>query len=267
MVVKLVTYATHIARNLLVLAESARRHGFELEVIGLTLKWYGWQGKVDWLETYLRDLDDATILAFIDGYDVLVQRDASEFEREFEALERATGRSLFAQAEDCCYPDASLAPRFPHAHLPGRFINAGVMIGRAGAFRACLDANPHDKVLDDQDYWHHVFLRDPEGVFGLDYDGVLSAAMFGSTLPKWDGRRFVRGRAVPFFLHFPGGWKKDYEGVARQLRIGALDTTPEEHARLLQVRLEAERPALERARAAVAAAAVVAAAGKALKAF
>ncbi|MBW8687208.1 glycosyltransferase domain-containing protein [Chitinophaga rhizophila] len=83
------------------------------------------------LRSYLSELDDNEIVLFTDGYDAIMLADEDEILEKFDKI----GTDLLFSAETCCYPDKSLAPRYPATDSLYKYLNSGGFIGRAGLLK------------------------------------------------------------------------------------------------------------------------------------
>jgi len=85
-----VTFATEEKYYFPYLVESCKRHGKQLEVLGMGTKWKGFAIKFINMIDYLKTLPDNHIVCFIDGYDVICVRDLNEFKQNFINISNKT---------------------------------------------------------------------------------------------------------------------------------------------------------------------------------
>ena len=79
---------------------------------------------------------DEDVVIAADAYDVLVMGGKAEILRVFEDLERESGKSLVFNAEPACFPPTDgICEKHPPAKWRWRFLNAGLIVGRAHAYK------------------------------------------------------------------------------------------------------------------------------------
>jgi len=121
-------------KYLSVLKESAKRHNIGLTFLGAGLKRFTTALKIDLLYEQLCALDDNEIVCAVDGYDIFFCADGGEIKEKFLSLNCdcviSTERAYSHQYEKYrkFYEIAS-------TESPYRYINAGSIIGYAGALR------------------------------------------------------------------------------------------------------------------------------------
>lgn len=100
-------------------------------------------------------LDDETVIVFVDAYDVIVNGDHDEIARRFAiAAPNAYGGAridILFGAESFCWPDAALANEYPVVVFGDRFLNSGAFAARFDVLRALLAAHTLDVVDTDDD--------------------------------------------------------------------------------------------------------------------
>ena len=141
----LVTYATDPQHeNLGLLRDTARWHGWRAPHVIGTQEGFTTHGLVDKLRAlrrFSKDWPDDTILAFVDGYDVVVNNEPSALEAAFLASGK---RVLVASELGCCSSKATaLAGKLDcHTNWPfheeRRWLNTGVIVGYAPDIRRLL---------------------------------------------------------------------------------------------------------------------------------
>ena len=159
-----VTYATSLER-LAPLQAGARWHGWSaLHVLGLnrtrSFQTHRLTDKLWALRRFARAWPDDTLLAFVDGYDVLVNNHVGALQAAFHA---SGHQVLVASERGCCTTKAEAQARrttcdpawpFPAEdgpHWTGH-LNSGVLIGYAGAMRRLLRQAWHEYLTDPPTY-------------------------------------------------------------------------------------------------------------------
>jgi hypothetical protein len=162
--------------------------------------------KDELLKAYLQRVDSDEVILFSDGYDAIF------LAGEFEILEKFNrfNSDLVFSAEENCWPDESLASRYPVSDAGAyKFLNSGGFIGKAGVIAAML----RTKVGDSKNYrgsnqyvWTRRFL-DNQDVISLDTQGelfcTLSSKEDNKYLPK-DGSNDFRP-----YIEFKEKWFTD----------------------------------------------------------
>ena len=159
------------------------RYGLAIQVLGKGIPWKGGDmkgpgggQKINLLRQALKKLPSQQTVLFVDGYDTLVTRHSSDILQAWQEIDD-NATPLFA-AEVFCWPDKSLADRYPENDSPYRFLNSGAFIGKAGDLLNII----RDKIADhedDQAYYTQRFLSQ-EYPIKLDYQCKLFQCLNGS---------------------------------------------------------------------------------------
>lgn len=199
----LVSYATDHAQAAR-LRNSATRLGWRVE-IAYESEWRGLGRKFKGLVEAGRSATarGSTHAVCVDGYDVIALGGPDEFA---DAMEPFADAAVVFAAEKACFPDGSLAPRYPTTTNPWRFLNAQFVV-RAGEFDRLAAERCRDDE-DDQLFLTRRFLDAGVGV--LDYDGrVVQTVAHCHPWRDWFG--VAGGRVVnkltgsrPLFVHGNG---------------------------------------------------------------
>ncbi|KZC09166.1 Procollagen-lysine,2-oxoglutarate 5-dioxygenase 1 [Dufourea novaeangliae] len=112
--------------------------------------------KVKLLKEALQDYQDDQdkIVLFTDSYDVIFLSGLEEIINRFR---RTKARILFS-AEGHCWPDRSLASKYPPVTRGKRFLNSGSFIGYASDVYAIITYNPIKNKDDDQLFYTKAYL-------------------------------------------------------------------------------------------------------------
>ncbi|XP_046639801.1 procollagen-lysine,2-oxoglutarate 5-dioxygenase 1-like isoform X1 [Daphnia pulicaria] len=143
---------------------SVRINGLPVKVLGLGEEWKGGDmansvgggQKVLMLrkEVELHKDDPEKIIMFTDSYDVLFN--ANE-EKILEQFLQFNARVLFS-AEGFCWPDPTLASKYPEVERGKRFLNSGLFMGYAPELHQILNSGEIANDDDDQLFYTKVFL-------------------------------------------------------------------------------------------------------------
>ena len=203
--------------NAVRLESALRARGYDLVFLGDNDRWGGFGTKVLAVARFLKTakIPDSRLVFVVDARDVVPnaspEEAAAAFGRYFPRDAMVTGAE-----RACCVPATSKALReWMDVRNPKedfRFLNAGLIAGRAGTLRSVYPFGVTRENQDDQaqliEYWH----RNPEGIV-LDTQQRLF-----SNANKWDwnmvtGCPYVRGGdgAKPAFIQTQGGYWECYD--------------------------------------------------------
>ncbi|KAE9552126.1 hypothetical protein FO519_004662 [Halicephalobus sp. NKZ332] len=161
----LITVATEETDGFRRLQASAKLYGHNLHVLGMGQTWQGgsMQGlgggqKIRLLKEYLIDqnFDSETIILFVDAYDVIITAFPTTILRRF-LVEFPDKRILFG-AESFCWPDKTLAPKYPLVTFGERFLNSGLILGYAPELLELLENADIFDHEDDQLFYTKLYL-------------------------------------------------------------------------------------------------------------
>lgn len=116
--------------------------------------------KDDLLKRYLIELDDEEIIMFSDGYDTLMLAGEKEILKKFYK----TNCDLLVSAESNCFPEKSLADKYPLCDTAYRYLNCGGFIGKVKAIKEFLFKDLPDPgeryTWSNQYIWTQKYLQD-----------------------------------------------------------------------------------------------------------
>ena len=160
------TVASRMHPNLEKLLVSCKKHGIQLEVLGMNKPYRCNMDKLRAMKTYCHQLPDDDLVLFIDAFDVLILADKQEIVSRFLALDVP----MLMSTEMNCWPSKTTASFHPSTPSPFKYINTGGYIGWVKAVRRWLDA--FDKKLlsgtSDQQATHKLFIRN-SSFYALDH--------------------------------------------------------------------------------------------------
>lgn len=116
----------------------------------------GW--KVNLLKQEMEKIkdDENSMVMFTDSYDVVVAAGKEELLKQFDKFE---AKIVFG-SEGFCWPDSSLADKYPEVEEGKRYLNSGGFIGKAGDIYDMLIAGGEIKnTEDDQLFYTKIFLN------------------------------------------------------------------------------------------------------------
>nr|CAD7196666.1 unnamed protein product [Timema douglasi] len=162
----LVTVATNQTDGYKRFIRSAKIYDIPVKVLGMGEKWKGGDirngaaggFKVNLLKKELAKFqnDKEKIILFTDSYDVVVLASADAILDQFE---RFNARVLFS-TEGFCWPDESLASKYPTVTRGKRFLNSGGFIGYASELYRLITSSKVDDTDDDQLFYTKIYLNE-----------------------------------------------------------------------------------------------------------
>ncbi|XP_047131925.2 procollagen-lysine,2-oxoglutarate 5-dioxygenase 1 isoform X1 [Hydra vulgaris] len=165
---KLVTVATEQTDGFKRFMRSANVFGLDVEVYGLNEKWEGGDlengpgggQKINILKEALRKYknNEDLVLMFTDSYDVVINAGSDEILKRFLKTEA----KILISAEDYCWPDKSLAVKYPKVNVGYKYLCSGGIIGYANKVYEVLSAKPVNHTDDDQLYYTQIYLEHRE---------------------------------------------------------------------------------------------------------
>ncbi|KAK1117502.1 hypothetical protein K0M31_016535 [Melipona bicolor] len=204
-----------------------------LRVLGLGEAWLGGNVKtsigggykVNLLKKALKDYkdDDQKIIIFTDSYDVIYLNDLAEIINRFKSM---NARVLFS-AEGNCWPDKSLASKYPPANRGKRFLNSGGFIGYASDIYAILTYAPIKNKDDDQLFYTLAYLDEKlreRHEIKLDHKSEIFQNLYGAVADvelKFEGSKASLLNTVyntePLILHGNGYSKLSLNSLGNYL--------------------------------------------------
>ncbi|KAM7356524.1 procollagen lysyl hydroxylase [Cochliomyia hominivorax] len=232
--VKVFTVATERTDGFLRYMRSARVYGIDVTPLGLDQEWKGgdMEGpgggfKVNLLREAIKPLKDEkdTIILFTDSYDVVFTTGLTEIVQKF----RESNSKLFFSAEKYCWPDQSLASKYPAVEPKASpYLNSGAFIGYAPQVWSLL-GTPLGDTDDDQLYYTKVFLNeqlrkkldmklDTTSMLFQNLNGAKDDVKLDVDLDTNEGvLKNINFLTTPSILHGNGGSKVELNAFANYL--------------------------------------------------
>lgn len=173
------TDMTHGLQRFITSCKNVKLHH---KILGLDKQWKGGNMaigmgggmKVNLLKEELQTLDDDQLILFSDSYDVIMCASEEEIIRKYKAFQTPV---IFG-AEKSCWPDTSLANKYPQTNSVYRFLNSGGFIGHVKDIKKMLITSiAHSD--DDQLYYTNFFLANQD-FLSLDYYSSIFQTLNGS---------------------------------------------------------------------------------------
>ena len=156
------------------LMTSAMKNGFDVKNLGENVTWKGTDMsgpgggmKLNLIKEYIKDKPDHDIVLFTDAYDVFYCTDEKTILRRFLGFR---SRAVFS-AEMWCWPDESLAEKYPECETDHKYLNSGTFVAEVGELKKLLDTPIADHE-DDQLYLTKKFLTNEYDI-KLDYESYI----------------------------------------------------------------------------------------------
>lgn len=170
---KVITTATNETDGYKRFMRSVRMFDLDVEVVGMHVAWRGGDvvrfpgggHKVNMLRPVIDQWknEENLVVMFVDSYDVVFTMGADDMLQKFKDFDC---RLVFS-AESFCWPDVSLASKYPRVGLGKRFLCSGGFIGYAREVAAVVSDHIIEDTDDDQLYYTQLYL-DPEKRSSLD---------------------------------------------------------------------------------------------------
>ncbi|CAK1554915.1 unnamed protein product [Leptosia nina] len=223
---------------------SARIYNIQYEVLGKGQKWQGGDmarpgggHKVNLLRQKLEQLqqthDKDSIVMFTDSYDVVLLGDSQEILKRY----RDVGHRLLFAAEPFCWPDASLAKKYPATDIeenPSPYLNSGGFIGTLADMLQLL-SKPLRDGEDDQLYYTQLYLDEQLRAdldIALDHrsqifqslNGAFSEVALRTDEDKWAFVENTWSKTRPLVLHGNGPAKRALDALSNYVpRVRTVD--------------------------------------------
>ena len=244
-----ITYDNAPTETTRIFLDSLERNKWRYTLIGEGEVWKGFQNKLNGYRTAVATLPPATLVILSDARDVVCVRGPKAFTKAFCSF----GKDLLLSTElFCggrldvpsdfnyvqCIPLTSYWHHYGILTIPARkFVNSGLIAGKAMDVLAFLDWSIEGKFTDDQYALCNYVNRFPAKIALDTGAAVLHTTTFGVNagiqsihIQKNDSPTFAElfGRGA-FFLHIPGmknkGQKVLYDSIVQTLRNGIGDAT------------------------------------------
>jgi hypothetical protein len=199
---KIVTVATHIDGYMPWLKMSCERYNMTLYTLGFGEKWQGYNWKFLKMKEFLRTVDPNETICFVDAYDVILLRDPSSLEDDFNAFCKLTGKKIIV---GCDKPKPMYMKALAYATFgkcDDEMLNSGTYIGKASDLLYMIDEmsriSNEDPSVDDQ-----ILLKDwcsaNTNLIHIDCDNLFFIV---SGDPQRDLE--IKKTKNAYFLHAPG---------------------------------------------------------------
>ncbi len=171
----IVTVSTDIKYYMPYLIESVKKHNNELTILGLNMKWLGFNWRYKMMKEHLSKLPEDDIVCFCDGYDVLCVRDLNEMIDEFNRIKNETKCKIIYSIDSGLGQFKPYTSLYFTSKLTTNMINAGLYIGNVKDLLEMyniLFTYSSEDYLDDQMLLNKFYQMNP-GVIYIDKKSEL----------------------------------------------------------------------------------------------
>ena len=175
-----ITVSTKDTPELQRLIKSAKKYGWNLEVLGLDLdttnlghsKGGKFGMKLRYPKEYLKDKNDNDILLFSDAWDVMVLDTPEQLINKYKSF----NKDIVISAENACWPDGSRELEYLDTkNEPFPYLNSGGYVGKVGTLKQIFN-NYNDDDIDDQRFWTDMYFKNRDKIV-LDSKAVIFLSM------------------------------------------------------------------------------------------
>ena len=152
------------------------------------------------MKKWLKDKHPEDVVVFTAAYDVFYADNLDTILERFLDFKS----DIVFSGELYCYPDASLADKFPKAPTDFRFINSGTYIGRVCALQKLFNDHTIADDDDDQLYVHKCFLSKKYDI-SIDYECYIFQTNYDNTRKLGEQLHNPDTKCCPCIYHGNGG--------------------------------------------------------------
>ena len=212
----LVTVGTDPVDGYKRIKQSLDLFGYNYKVLGFGDEWNGGNmakgpgggKKIVYLQSFLKSYKgDCKYIVFSDCYDVIALQNPKIL---FEKYKSNFNNKVVFSAEKFCWPDKTLADKYPKAPNNFKYLNSGGFIGPIDDIRKLVEKPilPSD---DDQLYYTQRFLEEENNIV-LDSEGKIFQTLSGCSINDFNlnlSKSVLTNSFgnIPSLLHGNGGWK------------------------------------------------------------
>lgn len=123
----------------------------EVELLPIGGEWTGdFYQKAKSFNSVIQDLPDDEIVVLVDAFDVLPANGCTKEKLDKALTDNFSMEKVVFNAEKNCFPNASLAGRYPESPTPWRYLNAGALAGKVSVLKH-LYADVLEKIPGNMD--------------------------------------------------------------------------------------------------------------------
>jgi hypothetical protein len=205
----IVTVATEPKFYFNYLVESCKNNGKELIILGYGEKWQGYSWKFKLIIDYLKTLKESDIVCFIDGYDIICNRNLNELKELFINFKNKYNFKILTGADIYKFKLQKYIATYYFKKCNNMLLNSGTYIGYANDLKELLlktfDLNI--KSNDDQYLLTKYCIMNKNNVY-IDKEQEFFLTIHKSFFNIDNELTFIDNKAYyhnkqPFFIHGP----------------------------------------------------------------
>jgi hypothetical protein len=210
----IVTVATHNEFYFPYLVKSCKRFGYELIVLGYGQKWLGYNWKFKLMINFLKLINKDDIVCFVDGYDVICNRDLNELKEQFIKFKKENNNIKIIVSHNKFTFKTMLVGEFSKITMNNyedNLINTGSYIGYTSDLLLILEEiyNFNSNDDDDDQYLFTQYYKSHKELVYIDveYDYFIVLHKYLLNIDKYfeiNNQIAYYKNKQPFFIHAPG---------------------------------------------------------------
>jgi hypothetical protein len=206
----IVTVATDSEFYLKYLVESCSRNGRQIKILGYGKKWKGFAWKFNLMIKYLKSINEDDIVCFVDGYDVICNRNLDELKLQFIEYKNKYNFKIIVGIDIYKFKLQELIAGVYFNNCKSNLLNSGTYIGYAKDLYDILfkayNLDPSDK-NDDQILLTKYCKMHPNDIFfdkNQDFFLTIHKSFFeiSNELDIHNNEAYYKSKK-PFFIHGP----------------------------------------------------------------
>lgn len=206
----IVTVATDPEYYFHYLVDSCKKNGEELTVLGYGEKWQGFVWRFKLMIDYLKKLDENDIVCFIDGYDIICNRNLKELKKKFLEYKKKYSFKIITGVDLYKFKIQEIFSKIYFNECNNNLLNAGTYIGFAkDIYEVLLESynNNTNNESDDQILLTKYCKIHPEDILldeKQDFFLTIHQPLF-----EIDNNLYIKNNEAyykdkkPFFIHGP----------------------------------------------------------------
>jgi len=199
--------------------KSAEAHGFKPNVLGLKenktvghskakLTMKGYQGdfgfKLKYILDFCKKRNPNDIILYTDCWDVIIVGDCDDLLKKYKAFHK----DIVFSGDKTCFSQPMSFYKFNWYTDTFPYLNAGVMIGKAGTIISLIEKYwKQDEFTDDQYLWQTVYLENKDKI-GLDTEVTMFLTTASTKMKDYvyenNKLKYLETNTFPSIVHAPG---------------------------------------------------------------
>lgn len=207
----IVTVATSKEYYFNYLIESCKRNGNNLEILGFGQVWKGYGWKLSLMLDYLKNKNELDIVCFVDGYDVICNRNLNELKNQFIEYKNKYDFKLIVGVDIYKFKPQELIAHIYFNDCNDILLNSGTYIGYAkdiyDILYETINDNDLNDINDDQILLTKYCRKHPNDIY-FDKNQNFFLTMHKSfyeindELTIYNNEAYYKNKK-PFFIHGP----------------------------------------------------------------